>query len=276
MTQAPYKNLNRQKHEMFNSLFDKSVDVNIETRGDFTLARRRKIHATFQLEPVTDDVIMTQHYENYLIIVAEIALPITGTSTQWQTNARTEAGCINWVKTGYNKWRHDHTHEALPMMPVVPVATAHAAEPSGVPKPHKEGGHPHPVRLKAAELPQTLMQMLKTDWATVESQRESFQLALAGAQHLKDMVSIAYHAYDCTQMADNIEDDAWTEKAWTMFMFEITDAIMARPPGIRQMLKYVLDHPAAADPARACRWICVARRRPNTPWLSKGTSKSAP
>ena len=50
MAQAPYKNLNRQKHEMFNSLFDKSADMDIESRGEFTLARRRKIHTTFQLE----------------------------------------------------------------------------------------------------------------------------------------------------------------------------------------------------------------------------------
>jgi hypothetical protein len=116
---------------MFNSLFDKSVDMDIESRGEFTLARRRKIHNAFMLEPVTDDVIMTRHYENYLIVVADIVLPITGTATQWQTNARTEAGCINWVKTGYNKWRHEHPHEVLPLLPVVSAVAADTAEPSG-------------------------------------------------------------------------------------------------------------------------------------------------
>ena len=69
------------------------------------------------------------------------------------------------------------------------------------------------MRFKAAELPPALMQMLKTDWTTVVGQRESFQLALASAQHLKDMVSMAYPAYDCTQMADDIADEAWIEKA---------------------------------------------------------------
>ena len=84
MAHVPYTNLNRPKNEMFNSLFDKSVDMDITSRGAFTLARRRKIHNAFMLEPVTDDVIMTRHYENNLIIVAEIILPITGTATQWQ------------------------------------------------------------------------------------------------------------------------------------------------------------------------------------------------
>ena len=103
------------------------------------------------------------------------------------------------------------------------------------------------MRFKAAELPPALMQMLKTDWTTVVGQRESFQLALASAQHLKDMVSMAYPAYDCTQMAADIADEAWTEKVWSLFLFEITDALLARPPGIRQMLQYVLENPTAAS-----------------------------
>ena len=162
-----------------------------------------------------------------------------------------KAGCINWVKTGYNRWRHEHPHEILQLLPVVPAGTADAAEPSGGPKPHKDGGQSHPVRFKAADLPPALMQMLKTDWTTVVGQRESFQLMLAGAQHLKDMVIIAHPAYDCTKMAEDIEDAAWTEKAWTLFLFEITEALLARPPGIRQMLQYVLEKPTAADTARA-------------------------
>jgi hypothetical protein len=52
-------------------------------------------------------------------------------------------------------------------------------------------------------------------------------------------------------MDQDIAADAWTELTWATFQFELTDAIMSRPDGVYQLLKFVQDDKQKTDAARA-------------------------